>query len=97
MCIVQNKNLLSTNTENHNTDTRQRNNLYLTQANLTMYQNGVYYSGIKIFHLPTEIKNVADYRKKFKVSLKQFLYIYSFYILEEYFVHLFILYTGRIF
>jgi hypothetical protein len=25
--VVQNKNLSSTNTENHNTDTRQRNNL----------------------------------------------------------------------
>ena len=40
--------------------TRQRNNLYLPQANLTIYQKGVYYSEIKIFNnLPLEIKNVA--------------------------------------
>jgi hypothetical protein len=31
-------------------DTRQRNNLYLPQANLTIYQKGAYYSGIKIFN-----------------------------------------------
>ena len=86
MSIVQNKNLLSTNTENHNKDTRQRNNLYVTQANLSVYQKAVYYSGTEIFNnLPTEIKNVANNLKKFKVSLKKFLYSYSFYILEEYF------------
>jgi len=34
MFVVQNKNLFLTNNENHNLDTRQRNNLYLPQANL---------------------------------------------------------------
>jgi len=38
------------NNENHHLDTRQRNNLYLPQANLTIYQKGAYYSGIKFFH-----------------------------------------------
>jgi hypothetical protein len=65
MFVVQNKNLFSTNIENHNIDTRQRNNLYLPQANLTIYQNGAYYSGVKIFNnLPLEIKNVAGNQKK---------------------------------
>ena len=50
MFIVQNKNFFLTNNENHNLDTKQRNNLYLPQANLTMYQKGAYYSGIKIFN-----------------------------------------------
>ena len=86
MFLVQNKNLFSTNFENHNIDTRQRNNLYLPQANLTIYQKEAYYLGIKTFNnLPSEIKNVADNLKKFKVALKQFLYTYSFYTLEEYF------------
>jgi hypothetical protein len=50
------KNCFSTNNENHNLDTRQRNNLYLPQANLTIYQKGAYYSGIKVFNsLPLEI------------------------------------------
>jgi len=42
MFVVQNKTLFLTNTENYNFDTRQRNNLYLLQANLTIYQKGVY-------------------------------------------------------
>jgi hypothetical protein len=59
------------------------------QANLTIYQKGAYYSGIKIFNdLPLEIKNFADNQKKFKTALKKILYTYSFYTLEEYFSQL---------
>ena len=51
-----------------------------------MNQKGAYYLGIKIFNnLPMEIQNVADNLKKFKITLKQFLYTYSFYTLLEYF------------
>jgi len=65
MFVVQNENLFLTNSKNHNLDTRQRNNLHLPQANLTIYQKGAYYSGIKIFNnLPLEIKNVAGNQKK---------------------------------
>ena len=79
MFVVQSKNLFSTSIENHNIDTRQRNNLYLPQANLTVYQKGAYYSGIKIFNnLLLEIKNAAGNQKKFKIALKKFLYTYSF-------------------
>jgi hypothetical protein len=45
-----------------------------------------YYSGRKIFNnLLWESKNIADNIKKFKTALKQCLYIYIFYTLEEYF------------
>ena len=47
--LVQNKTFFSTKNENHNLDTRQRNNLYLPQANLTIYQKGAYYLGDKNF------------------------------------------------
>ena len=84
MFIVQNKTLFLTNTENYNLDIRQRNNLHLSQANLTIYQKGTCYSGIKIFNnLPLEIKNVAGNQKKFKIAFKKILYTNSFYILEE--------------
>jgi len=46
--LVQNKNLFLTNNENYNLYTRHRKNVYLAQANLTIYQKGSYYSGIKI-------------------------------------------------
>jgi hypothetical protein len=63
--VVQNEHLFLTNNKNHNLDTRQRNNLHLPQANLTIYQKGAYYSGINIFNnLPLEIKNVAGNQKK---------------------------------
>jgi hypothetical protein len=82
---VQNNNFYLTNNENHNLDTRQRNNLCLPQANLTIYQKGTYYSGIKIFNnLPLQIKKVADNQRKFKTALKNFLHTYSFYSTEEY-------------
>ena len=72
MFEVQNKNLFMTNNENHNLDTRQRNNLYLPQANLTIYQKGAYYSGIKMFNnRPLEIKNIANNQNKFKIALKK--------------------------
>ena len=87
--VVQNRTLFLTNTENYNLDTRQRNNLYLPQANLTIYQKGAYYSGIKMFNnSPSEIKDVASNHKKFKTALKKFVYTYSFYTLEEYFSEL---------
>jgi len=43
MFVVQNKNIFLTNNENHNLDTRHRNNLYCPQANLTIYRKGAYY------------------------------------------------------
>jgi hypothetical protein len=45
--------------EIHSIHTRQNFNLHKPQANLTLYQKGAYYSGIKIFnHLPSNIRNL---------------------------------------
>ena len=64
MLVVQNKNLFLTCNENHNLDARQGNNLYIPQANLTIYQKGAYYLGIKIFNnLPLGIKNAAGKKR----------------------------------
>jgi len=80
MFVVHNKNLFSTSIENYNIDTRQRYNLYLPKANLTIYQKEAYYSGIKVFNnLPLEIKNVAGNQKKFKIALKIFIHLYILY------------------
>jgi len=89
MFVVQKKTFFLTRNENCNLDTRQRNNLYLPQANLTIHQKELIIRRIKIFnHLPLEIKNVAGNQKKFKIALKKFLYTYSFYTLEECFSQL---------
>jgi hypothetical protein len=50
-------------------------------ANLTKYQKGVYYQGIKICnHLP-----IAGNKNRFKPALKKSLLDNSFYSLKEYF------------
>jgi hypothetical protein len=86
--ITKNKDQFSTNSHIHTINTRHNNNLYVyvPAANLTLYQKGVYYSGIKIFnHLPTTIKNFSDDKNKFQIALRKFLLYNSFYSLEEYY------------
>jgi hypothetical protein len=56
--VLKTWNLLTTNYDVRNVQTRQSNNLYLPASALTLYQNGVYFTGIKLFNnLPLEIKN----------------------------------------
>jgi hypothetical protein len=86
MFVVQHKDLLIKNMDSHNLETRQSNNLFTPQANLSVYQKGAYYPGVKIFNkLPSNIKNVNGNITKFKTTLKKLLYANSFYTLEEYF------------
>ena len=85
MFVVQNKNFFSTNTEKHNLDTRQRNNLNHPQTNLIIYEKQTYYLGIKFFNnLPLEIKKVAGNQKEVQNCF------------EKISVHLFILHKGRV-
>jgi hypothetical protein len=87
MFVLFNKTLFPSNIDSHTIDTRQRQNLYLPQANLTIYQKGVHYAGIKIFNkLPIEIKNTSNNFKKFKVALRHFLNTHSFYTVDEYLI-----------
>jgi hypothetical protein len=88
MCVVENKKYFLTNNESHNIYTRQRNDLHLPQANLTIYQRGAQYLGIKIFNnLPLEVKIVADNQKMFKHELKNFVCNNTSYTMEEYLTH----------
>jgi hypothetical protein len=74
------------NSQAHKINTRQTLDMYVPTANLTMYQKGVYYLGIKIYnHLPTAIKELSGDKNKFKLVLKRYLLHNSFYSLEEYF------------
>ena len=54
--------------------------------NLTKYQKGVYYLGVKVFNKhPTYVKTESDNTKKFKLVLQKFLYENSLHSLNEYF------------
>jgi hypothetical protein len=61
------------NSEVYNIDTRQHTNFHHPSVNLTNYQKGVYYVGVKVFNkLPTYIKIESDIPKKFKLVLQKF-------------------------
>jgi hypothetical protein len=76
----------TSNSKVHSINTRHRSDLYLPSIKLTKYQKEIYYSGIKIFsHLPQNIKILSWNVQKFKLALKRFLLMGSFYTLDEYF------------
>jgi len=57
---------------NYNTKLNYTNNLYLPQANLTIYQKGAYYSGIKFFNnLPLEIRMLSVTKQNLKLLWKK--------------------------
>jgi len=56
--VIKNKDSFSINYQIHNVHTRLKTNLHPPIANLTKFQKGVHYSGIKIFNnLPNKIKD----------------------------------------
>jgi hypothetical protein len=84
--MIRNKNQFLINSEIYHINTRQYANLHLPSVNVTKYQKGVYYLGVKVFNmLPPYIKTESDNRKKFRVVLQKFLHDDFFYSLEEYF------------
>jgi hypothetical protein len=57
--VMDNIETFQTNSDNHNISTRYRYNLHVPNTNLSKYQKGVYYSGIKLFsNLPRAIKSL---------------------------------------
>jgi len=72
--VAKNKGLYITNQEIHNITTRSNINLHPLVCNLTVFQKGAYYSGIKLFnHLPLKIKSLTNEIKLFKPALIRFL------------------------
>jgi hypothetical protein len=83
--MIRYKNQFLVNSEIYHIDTRHHANFHETSVNVTKYQKGVYYLGVKVFNaLPPYIKTEFDNPKKLKVVLQKFLYENSFYSLEEY-------------
>jgi len=86
MFVVKNKDLFKTNSDVHSFNTRAHYDFHIPPANLTVFQNGVWHSGINIYnYLPPTIKQLSNDISKFKPALKRFLYTNSFYTLEEYY------------
>jgi hypothetical protein len=84
--VAENRDLYESNSKIHNINTRFNSDLHTATANLTTFQKGLFYFGIKVFnHLPTSIKKTSHDINQFRSVLKSFLIINSFYSLEEYF------------
>jgi hypothetical protein len=84
--VVLNWGYFAPNSVYHNFNTRQRNDLHLPHLSLTIYQRGVFYSGIKVFNaLPSPIKGISCDPQTFKFTLKHYLLAHSFYNLVEFF------------
>jgi hypothetical protein len=78
MCIlftnVDNRHLFITNKEIHNINPRSSHKFHIRSSNLTKFQKGAYYSGIKLFRHPLSHVRHLHYdtelfRKILKVSL----------------------------
>ena len=83
--VLINKNLYTTNQNIHQINMRYNSNLHLSTCNLTLYQKGAYFSGIKLFNpLPQTLKHFSNDIKAFKPALVRFLNLHSFYLVEEY-------------
>ena len=84
--VIKNKHLFYTNNQIHSVHTRFKTDLHPPIANLTKFQKGVYYCGIKIFNnLSDNIRDLANETILFQNVIKRFLLINSFYNSEEYF------------
>jgi hypothetical protein len=57
----------------------------MPNTNLTKYQKGAYYTGIKLFNnLPPTIKSLNYDIKVFKPALKDYFFTHSFYSVEDF-------------
>jgi hypothetical protein len=82
--VTKNKNKFIVNSEIHKINIRQQQNLHQPLVNLRKFQKEINCLGTKVYNnLPQYIKDMS----RFEVQLKQFLYLHSFYSLQEYFFY----------
>jgi hypothetical protein len=85
MLIVKNRDCYKSNSNIHTCNTRFDHDLHLPVADLTIFQKGGWYSGIKLYnHFPPVLKQLSHNIPTFKFALKKFLITNSLYIVEEY-------------
>jgi hypothetical protein len=70
----------------HTSLTRDSSNLYLPSSNLTVFQKGSQYFGMKVYDcLPGNTKQLSKSKTQFKKALLQFLHLHAFYNMNEFF------------
>jgi len=65
--VAENIDYFRLNLEIHGFNIKNKSNLHLPPSNLTAFQSGPHYSGIKAFNnLPTYVKNLLQTKRQFK-------------------------------
>jgi hypothetical protein len=84
--FIGNQEKFQTNLSVHNINTRNKHHLHRPVANLSCFQKGVSFSGIRIFNsLPRSITNLKNEKTQCKLALKKVLNAHSFYSVDEFF------------
>jgi hypothetical protein len=84
MFVIKNREIFDTNKDCYEIYTRHNMNIHMNQVNLAKYGTGVHHMAVRIYNgLPNKLKAISNDPKQFKVSLKTFLYLNSFYTLDE--------------
>jgi hypothetical protein len=77
--VVANRSYFKENSDIHNINTRTKLNLHQPLANLSTYQKGAYYYGIKVFNrLPTQIRTCPQIEINLDVHWKAFYTLIHF-------------------
>jgi hypothetical protein len=86
--VIDNQNNFRSGLEVHGLNTRSKNQLYLPTTNLSVFQKGAAFSGIRLFNsLPGTIQSLRNDRVRFKNNLLSYLMANSFYTVAEFLEH----------
>jgi hypothetical protein len=86
MFVVNSMELFIEGSEMYKVVTRNGSNLHLPSSNLTVFQKGPQYLGIRVYNgLPSNIKQLSRNKNKFEKALIQFFHLHSFYNMDEFF------------
>jgi len=78
--LIGNQETFQTNSSVHSINTRNKHHLHRPVANLSCFQKGATYSGIRIFNnSPQNITSLKNEKPQLKEALKNFLYTHYFY------------------
>jgi hypothetical protein len=82
--IVRKWEYFQTNSTVHSVNIRNKHQLHTSIINLSCYQKSTHL-GIKIFNkLPSNLKSLMNMRIEFRVALKRYFIMHSFYSVDEF-------------
>jgi len=74
MFVVKNKYLIKSNFDVNDLNTRYNSDVHLPTVNLTIFQKGFFYLGIKMYnHLPQSLKELSHDVRWFRLAMKRIL------------------------